>query len=274
MGKLYICATPIGNLDDITVRTLNTLREVDLIAAEDTRRSIKLLNHYSIKTKMTSYHMHNENSKGEHIIDLLLEGKNIALISDAGMPGISDPGEILIKKAIKAGIDIEVQPGPTASLVALIQSGLASEKFTFQGFLPSKGSDRRKYLEDIKDEPYTQIIYESPYRIKDSLKDVIKVLGDRDVSLSRELTKKYEEILRGRASEVLENLEARDAVKGELVLIISAGDKKAEENEDLDIEKELEELILQGYKKSQAVKKVSQEYGIPRNLVYEISLKL
>ncbi len=188
-GKLYICPTPIGNLEDITYRTLRVLNEVDLIAAEDTRHSIKLLNHFEISKPLTSYHEHNKDSKGGYLINKLLEGENVAVISDAGMPGISDPGEDIIREAIENNIEVEVLPGATAFVTALVGSGLDTRKFAFEGFLDRDKKTRREQLEDVKEESRTMIFYESPHRLKDTLKDMSKVLGNRKISINRELTK-------------------------------------------------------------------------------------
>lgn len=271
-GKLYVCPTPIGNLEDMTFRTINILKEVDLIGAEDTRRTIKLLNHFDITTPMTSYHMHNVREKGEYLINKLIEGENIAIVSDAGMPGISDPGQDIIKLAIENEIEVIALPGATASITALVISGFATDRFIFHGFLPSKDGDRRKELEIIREYKYTTIVYESPYRVKDTLADIIKVIGDIDISVSRELTKKYEETIRGKASEVLEVFEAKESIKGEFVLVLDT--KYEEEIGEIDIKEELVKFIEAGEKKSVAVKKVSLEHGIPKNLVYKESLEL
>lgn len=272
-GKLYVCPTPIGNLDDITLRTLNTLKEVDLIAAEDTRRSVKILNYYDIKNPLTSYHEHNERTKGENLINQILEGKNIALVSDAGMPGISDPGQVIIKLAIESGIELIVLPGATASITALVLSGLPTDKFIFEGFLSSKKRDRIEELEGIKSNEYTTIIYESPYRVVDCLEDMLQVLGDRQISVSREITKKYEETIRGKVSQVLEGLDRKN-IKGEFVIVIEGNKEPVDENVDLDVEELLLAYISQGYSKKEAVKKVSQKYEIPRNIVYQKSIQL
>lgn len=271
-GKLYICPTPIGNLEDMTFRTVKVLGEVDLIAAEDTRRSIKILNHFGLSTPMTSYHKHNLREKGEYLIGKLLDGENIALVSDAGMPGISDPGHDLIKMALEEGLEVIALPGATASITALVVSGINTDNFIFEGFLPSKDTDRRKKLEEIKKNKYTSIVYESPYRIKDTLRDTLNILGDIKVSLSRELTKKYEETLRGSVSQVLEELTRRESIKGEFVLILET--QYEEEKVEVDIRAELIKLIDAGEKKSKAVKKVSQEFGIPKNQVYKESLEI
>lgn len=218
-GKLYICPTPIGNLEDMTYRTIRILNEVDLIAAEDTRHSIKLLNHFEISKPLTSYHEHNKDSKGGYLINKLLEGENIALISDAGMPGISDPGEDIIKQAIEHNIDIEVLPGATASITALVGSGLETAKFAFEGFLDRDKKVRRNQLEELKEERRTIIFYESPHRLKDTLKDMLKVLGNRRIAVNREITKKYQEIIREDIETVI-NIFNEKEVKGEFVLIV------------------------------------------------------
>ena len=202
-GKLYICPTPIGNLEDITLRTLRILKEVDLIGAEDTRHTIKLLNHFEIKTPLTSYHEHNERDKAKELIDKLLEGKNIGLVSDAGMPGISDPGHEVIKMAIEKSIEIFVLPGATASITALVASGLDTRRFVFEGFLSSKKKERREELENLKSEARTIIIYESPHRLLDSLKDILEILGNRKLSIAREITKLHEEIYHGNVEDGL-----------------------------------------------------------------------
>ena len=218
-GKLYICPTPIGNLEDMTYRTIRILNEVDLIAAEDTRHSIKLLNHFEISKPLTSYHEHNKDSKGGYLINKLLEGENIALISDAGMPGISDPGEDIIKQAIENNIEIEVLPGATASITALVGSGLETAKFAFEGFLDRDKKVRRNQLEELKEESRTIIFYESPHRLKDTLKDMLKVLGNRRIAVNREITKKYQEIIREDIETVINIFNERE-VKGEFVLIV------------------------------------------------------
>lgn len=271
-GILYICPTPIGNLEDITLRTIRILGEVDLIAAEDTRHTIKLLNHYDIKKPLTSYHEHNIKEKGTMLIEKLNLGQNIALVSDAGMPGISDPGEELIRQAIDEGIEVVGLPGPTASITALVISGLSTDKFIFEGFLSSKKGDRKKELEKIKEYRKTTIIYEAPHRLINLLEDMSDILGDRKISISRELTKKYEETFRGTVAEALEKFKTL-GVKGEFVLIVE-GNHEEEEIEVIDIGLLLERYISEGMTKKEAVKKVSEETGIAKNLVYKESLNL
>ncbi len=271
-GKLYICPTPIGNLEDITIRTLKVLESADIIAAEDTRHSVKLLNHYDIKKPLTSYHEHNEREKAIELIEKMREGKDVAQISDAGMPGISDPGETLIGMAIEADIEVIVLPGATALITALVLSGLSTRRFTFEGFLSSKKKERLDRLKFLEKEANTLIIYESPHRLKDSLKDMIESLGDRNIAVVRELTKIYEEVFRGRVSQAIEKFEETPP-KGEFVLIIEG--KTGEENPvNIDIEMELKKFIDQGFTKKASVKIVSEKYDLAKNEVYKKSLSL
>ncbi len=273
-GILYICPTPIGNLEDITLRTLRTLEEVDLIAAEDTRHTVRLLNHFDIKKPLTSYHEHNIKEKGLELIEKLNKGENIALVSDAGMPGISDPGHELIRDAIDEGIEVIVLPGATASITALVISGLPTKKFIFEGFLSSKRKDRIKELEVIKDYDKTTIIYEAPHRVLDLLEDMADVLDNRRISISRELTKKYEETFRGTAVEALEKFKI-SGVRGEFVLIVEGkSNDNVDEIEELDIIKLLKQYIDEGFTKKEAVRKVSEEYNVPKNLVYKMSINI
>lgn len=273
-GTLYICPTPIGNLEDITFRTLKTLKKVDLIAAEDTRRTIKLLNYYEIKKPLTSYHEHNEREKGAILIKKLEEGLDIGLVSDAGMPGISDPGQYLISKVIERNIDLIVLPGGTAAISALILSGLSTEKFVFEGFLPSKKKDRRKALENIKYEERTIILYESPYRVLDLLKDIKDIMGNRKVSISREITKVYEETIRGTIEEIIKKIK-EEKPKGEFVLILEGGEKNdVNYYKNLTIKEHLSLYLDKGLTKKDAVKIVAKERSIPKNVVYKESLKI
>ena len=272
-GKLYICPTPIGNMEDITVRTLRILEEVDLVAAEDTRHSGMLLKHYEIDKPFTSYHEHNKAQKGPELIEKLKAGIDIALVSDAGMPGISDPGSDLVSLCIEEDIDFIVLPGATASLVALVSSGLGTDKFTFEGFLSSKKSERIKELENIKFKEETLILYESPHRLLDSLEDMEAVLGDRRMSVSRELTKMYEETIRGSIGEVREHfLENRP--RGEFVIILEGSSEKIDPYENISIVDHLKSLVDEGYSKKDAIKKVSSDRNLPRNLVYKESLDI
>ena len=275
-GKLYICPTPIGNLEDMTYRTIRILNDVDLIAAEDTRHSIKLLNHFEISKPLTSYHEHNKDSKGGYLINKLLEGENIALISDACMPGISDPGEDIIKQAIEHNIDIEVLPGATASITALVGSGLETAKFAFEGFLDRDKKVRRNQLEELKEERRTIIFYESPHRLKDTLKDMLKVLGNRRIAVNREITKKYQEIIREDIETVI-NIFNEKEVKGEFVLIVEGfkGEKTVQNSyEDLTEREYVITLMENGMDKKDAIKTVCKDRKLKKDVVYKQVLDL
>ena len=270
-GKLYICPTPIGNLEDMTYRTIRILNEVDLIAAEDTRHSLKLLNHFEISKPLTSYHEHNKDSKGGYLINKLLDGENIALISDAGMPGISDPGEEIIKKAIENNIEIEVLPGATASITALVGSGLNTAKFAFEGFLDRDKKTRRAQLEEVKEESRTLIFYESPHRLKDTLKDMLKILGNRKIALNRELTKKYQEVIREDIETAINIFDEKE-VKGEFVLIVEGftGEKTIENSYyDLNEREYVLKLIEEGMTKKDAIKAVCKDRKLKKDVVYK-----
>ena len=275
-GKLYICPTPIGNLEDITYRTLRVLNEVDLIAAEDTRHSVKLLNHFEISKPLTSYFEHNKDTKGIYLINKLLEGENIALISDAGMPGISDPGEDLIKLAIENNIEVDVLPGASAFVIALVCSGLNTHKFAFEGFLDRDKKLRRSRLEEIKEEDRTMIFYESPHRLKDTLKDMLKILGNREISVNRELTKKYQEVIREDIETVI-NIFNEKEVKGEFVLIVDGfkGEKTlANDHSNLNEREYVEVLLSEGMSKKDAIKVVCKERKLKKDFVYKQVLDL
>lgn len=273
-AELYLCGTPIGNLSDVSQRLLDTLKEVDLIACEDTRRSQKLLNYFSIKTKMISYHEHNEKERSRELIQFLKEGKGIALISDAGMPGVSDPGEILVKKAVEAGIEVIPIPGPSAFLAALVVSGLDISAFSFKAFIPRSGKKRQQFLEELALAKDTTAFYESPYRLKDTLKDLSQFsdeLASRQAVVAREITKMYEEKYYGTAAELEEKLRDQE-VKGEIVVVIAGRSQVEEENEgweDLSILEHLKLLIESGMTKKQAIKKVAKLRGLPRSDVYK-----
>lgn len=224
---LYLVATPIGNLEDITLRALRVLKEVDVIACEDTRQTQKLLNHYAISTRTTSYHEHNEMTRSAELVKEMQEGASVALVTDAGMPGISDPGYRLITLTIRHHVPVVPVPGASAFLAALVASGLPTDSFRFSGFLPAKRGERRAALESVKDSPRTQVFYEAPHRIVETLTDVVEVLGaGRHVVIAREVTKLHEEFLRGRAGDVLENLKSRESVKGEITLLIGKAEEK------------------------------------------------
>ncbi|MBI5399260.1 16S rRNA (cytidine(1402)-2'-O)-methyltransferase [Candidatus Saganbacteria bacterium] len=217
---MFVVATPIGNLEDITYRAVRVLSEVDLIAAEDTRQTKILLNRYNITTPMTSYHKFNIRSKTDYLISLLRQGKNLALVTDSGTPGISDPGQEIIKSAIESNIKVDVIPGPCAAISALVGSGLPTENFLFVGFLPKKPGKKRKALEALREQLATIIIYESPFRVWKTLVDIQTIMGERSVAVCRELTKKFEEIIRGKVGEVITQLQKR-TIKGEIVLVVS-----------------------------------------------------
>ena len=275
-GKLYICPTPIGNLEDITYRTLRVLNEVDLIAAEDTRHSMKLLNHFEISKPLTSYFEHNKDTKGIYLINKLLEGENIALISDAGMPGISDPGEDLIRLAIENNIEVDVLPGASAFVIALVGSGLNTYKFAFEGFLDRDKKLRRSRLEEVKEEERTMIFYESPHRLKDTLKDMLKILGNRKISVNRELTKKYQEVIREDIETVINIFNEKEA-QGEFVLIVDGfkGEKTlVNDYSNLNEREYVEALLEDGMSKKDAIKVVCKERKLKKDFVYKQVLDL
>ena len=230
-GTLYLVATPIGNLGDMTFRAIQTLKECDLIAAEDTRLTLKLLNHFEIKKPMISYFEHNKLQRGEELIRLLLEGKNIALVSDAGSPGISDPGEELVRLAIQNHVPVTMVPGATASVTALVLSGLPCDRFCFEGFLPHEKKERKKKVAGLKNEDRTMVFYISPHRTLEVLADIRDALGNRSCALCRELTKKHEEILRGTLEEIITELSKRESIRGEMVLILQGCDRNTEDGE-------------------------------------------
>lgn len=274
IGTLYIIATPIGNLEDITLRALRILKDVDLIAAEDTRHSRKLLSHFGISKPLTSYFDHNKNIKGAFILDKLRIGMSVALISDAGTPCISDPGYQLVRDAVREGIAVVPIPGPCAAVSALSASGLPTDSFAFEGFLPNRAGKRREKLGRLKDESRVLIFYEAPTRLIASLSDILEIMGDREVVLAREVTKVYEEFIRGPLSHVMESLKERQ-VKGEIVVILAPHDSVADTVDDRDIEEMLERYIASdGLSVKDAVKRVALETGTPRSMVYGAALRL
>lgn len=276
-GKLYICPTPIGNLGDITIRTIETLKNVDLIAAEDTRNTLKLLNHFDINKPLTSYYEHNKVKKGSMLIEEMKSGKNIALVSDAGMPAISDPGEDLVKQCIEEGIEIIPLPGASAFTCALVASGMPTGRFSFEGFLTMNKRNRREHLESVKNDTHTLIFYEAPHKLVSTLKDMLDVLGDRNIVLAREITKKFEEFHRTTLSEAIKKYET-DTPKGEFVLIVSGVDLKtikAEEDENSPSPEELlKEYSEKGYKGKELVKIVAEILNLPKRDVYNIHLSV
>ena len=270
--SLYLVATPIDNLEDITLRALRVLKEVDLIACEDTRQTLKLLNHYDIKTRLVSYHEHNEMTKAAELVVNLEGGARIALVTDAGMPGISDPGFRLIALAIRHHVPVVPIPGASAFLAALVASGLPTDSFRFSGFLPAKAGQRRKLLESVKDSPRTQVFYEAPHRLLDTLADVVEVLGEsRHVVVAREVTKLHEEFLRGQATEILEQLKARGDVKGEITLLIAKAEEgaAASASEAVSIAQRVREIMsAEKADEKAALKKVAKERGIGKSEAY------
>jgi 16S rRNA (cytidine1402-2'-O)-methyltransferase len=270
---LYLVATPIGNLEDVTLRALRMLKEVDVIACEDTRQTQKLLNHYAITTRTTSYHEHNEMTKSAELVKEMQEGASVALVTDAGMPGISDPGYRLIALAIRHHVPVVPVPGASAFLAALVASGLPTDSFRFSGFLPAKRGERRTALEAIKSSPRTQVFYEAPHRIVESLEDVIEVLGgSRHVVLAREVTKIHEEFLRGRAEQVLGTLKKREAVKGEITLLIGRaepGDVAAAAVSRQTVRQRVEQIMAQEkIDEKDALKRVAKELGVSKSEAY------
>ncbi len=272
-GTLYIVSTPIGNLEDITLRALRVLKEADLIAAEDTRHTQKLLSKYDIHTALTSYHDHNKEEKGPVLVARLLEGKTVALVSDAGTPGISDPGYFLINLAVDQKVPVVPIPGATAAVAALSISGLPTDSFVFEGFLPSRQSARRKRLEELKTEKRTLVFYEAPHRIIDAIEDMAGVFGERKAVVTRELTKVHEETIRGNLSEILEHLN-KGSFKGEFTLIVHGADE-GPGKKDVDTAEYLKNLMLhRGLTRKEAVAAAAEELGLPKKEVYKESLKL
>ncbi len=266
-GILYIVATPIGNLEDITLRAIRILKEVDLIAAEDTRHTLKLLNHLEISKPMISYHRHNEETRQEVIIDKLKEGKNIALVSDAGTPGICDPGEVVIKRCIEENIEIIPIPGACAMINALICSGLDTKEFEFIGFLPLNKNNRKEKLSEIEKSRKSLIVYEAPHKLKETLKDLKSILIDRKIVLARELTKIHEEFIR---KDIDELIEMAESLKGEFVIIIEGSKKENEENDliNLTLDEHYDYYEKMGYAKKDIIKKIAKDRNVNKNDIY------
>lgn len=267
-GKLHIVATPIGNLEDITIRALNILKSVDLIAAEDTRQTLKLLNHFEISKPLISYHRHNEDVKSEILLEKLNEGQDIALVSDAGTPGICDPGEVVIKKAIESNITVVPIPGACAMINALIASGLSTSEFIFLGFLPLNKKNRKQKLEEIKNSNKTIILYEAPHKMKNTLEDLKDIIGDRRITLARELTKIHEEFIRDNINNILDKI---DSLKGEMILVIEGKScEKNSQNElnELTLEEHYEYYKKQGFDKKEIIKKIAKDRNVNKNEIY------
>lgn len=277
-GKLYLCATPIGNLEDITYRVLRILNEVDLIAAEDTRHSIKLLNHFDIKTPMTSYHEYNKVDKAKYLVRELQSGKNIAIITDAGTPGISDPGEELVRQCIDAGVEVSSVPGPAACITALTMSGQATRRFAFEAFLPADKKERALILSELKDETRTIIIYEAPHHLVKTLKDLYEVLGERSITLCKELTKLHERAEKTTLTALIEKYENEEP-KGEHVLVIAGKtfEEKREESiqsfMEMSIEEHMNIYLEKGMDKKEAMKAVAKDRGVSKRDIYDALLE-
>lgn len=280
-GKLYLCATPIGNLEDITFRVLRTLKEADLIAAEDTRHSIKLLNHFEIKTPMTSYHEYNKVEKAAYLVSQMAQGVNIALITDAGTPGISDPGEELVRQCYEAGIEVTSLPGPAACVTALTMSGLSTRRFCFEAFLPSDKSDKKeraRILEELKRETRTIIVYEAPHHLVKTLTDLYGALGNRRITICRELTKKHETAFRTTFEDALNAYEAEEP-RGECVIVVEGisvrelEQEKIRSWEEMSVEEHLEYYMKGGMEKKEAMKAVAKDRGVSRRDIYQQTLK-
>jgi len=268
-GHLYIVGTPIGNTQDITIRAIETLKTVDLIACEDTRHTKILLDKYDIKTPTTSYHKFNIRTKTGYLIDKIKQGKKVALVSDAGMPGISDPGQELVKAAASENIKVEVIPGASALVSALSVSGLKTDRFAFEGFLPAKPSSRKKYLQSLANEERTIVLYEAPHRMVRTLEDLKEYFGDRHICVARELTKKFEEISRGKITEMIKKFSSVRP-RGEFVIVIE-GDKAVEKVK-VDPELLVKDLVASGVSKSNAVKIVAKRLKVPKNELYRTTL--
>ena len=263
---LYLCPTPIGNLEDIPLRVLKVLALADAVAAEDTRHSIKLLNHYGIKKKLISYHEHNLKKRGPEIVDEIRSGRAIALVSDAGMPGISDPGADILRLCIEASLPVVVLPGPSASITALVASGLRTDRFTFWGFAERQGARRKEQLEAMLNQDGTVILYESPHRIEGTLKELLKCGGDRPAVLAREITKRYEEYLRGNITDIIAHM-AATPVKGELVLLFEGSPERNKPV--VDEAARLQVLLAEGLPKKEIARMLAKETGKSRNEIYQ-----
>ena len=273
-GTLYLCATPIGNLEDMTFRVIRTLKEVDLIAAEDTRNSIKLLNHFEIQTPMTSYHEYNKYEKGRKLVEKLQEGMNIALITDAGTPGISDPGEELVKMCYEAGISVTSLPGAAACITALTISGLPTRRFAFEAFLPSDKKEREQILRELETETRTMILYEAPHRLIKTLKLLLEHLGNRKITVCRELTKRHETAFAATLEDAVAHYEA-NTPKGECVLVLEGKSREQMQEEerkqweDMTIEDHMEVYLKQGMDKKSAMKAVAKDRGVSKREIYQ-----
>ena len=273
-GTLYLCATPIGNLGDITLRVLDTLREADLIAAEDTRNTLRLLNHFEIRKPMTSYHEHNKYEKARELLDRLHRGENIALVTDAGTPAISDPGEVLAALCIEEGIRVTSLPGACALITALTMSGMSARRFCFEGFLPSEKKERKRILDQLKDEERTTILYEAPHHLRATLAELAETLGSRRITLCRELTKRFEEAMPLTLPEAVRYYEENEP-RGEYVLVIEGADparlieKKQAVFEEMPLEEHMQQYLDQGLSQKEAMRRVAADRGLSRRDIYQ-----
>ena len=267
-AAVYLVATPIGNLEDITLRALRTLRECDLIACEDTRHTRKLLNRYEVQKPLISCHEHNERERAQQIVERVLAGQAVAIVSDAGLPGISDPGYRVVQAAIAAGVRVIPIPGPSAVDTAIVASGLPTDSFLYAGFLPARSGQRIKTLEELAAEKATLVFYEAPHRLLRALQDALSVLGDRQAVVARELTKTHEEFLRGTLAEIHADLAARESVKGEIVLLIAGLNQAAEPAAAVTLADRVRQLIAEGASPMEAVKSAAKEYGVPKREAY------
>lgn len=274
LGKLYLVATPIGNLEDITFRAINVLKEVDLIAAEDTRHTLKLLNHYEISKPLISYHRHNEDVKSDVLISKLLDGQNVAIVTDAGTPGISDPGEEIVKEAIENNIEVVPIPGACALINALIASGLNTKEFAFYGFLPLNKKNRNSVFDRIKKEDKTIILYEAPHKLIKTLEDILEIVGDVSCVLAKELTKIHEEFIRNNISDIIKELNGKDSIKGEYIILLDLTNNTNNDVEDDVIEKSIEEQYEfyknQGMLKKDIIKQIAKNKNVHKNEIYKL----
>jgi 16S rRNA (cytidine1402-2'-O)-methyltransferase len=271
-GTLYVVATPIGHLEDITLRALRVLKEVDLIAAEDTRHTQKLLSHYDIRTPLTSYHEHNERTAAPALVDRMLRGECVALVSDAGTPGISDPGYRLTVAAVAAGLQVTPVPGPSALIAALSAAALPTDRFVFEGFLPEKRKQRRERLLALRDEERTLACYEAPHRLKDTLGDIEDILGDRDVVIAREMTKLHEEFMRGPLREIMTRIAQRE-IRGEVVILVQGAAGAPRDSEE-SLRKEVLQLHAGGMRVKEIADLLGEKYALPKKYIYRIALEL
>jgi 16S rRNA (cytidine1402-2'-O)-methyltransferase len=271
-GVLYVVATPIGNLEDITLRALRVLKEADLIAAEDTRHTQKLLSHYDIRTPLTSYHEHNERTKAPALVERLLRGETIALVSDAGTPAISDPGYRLVVAAAAAGLRVTPVPGAAALTAALSAAALPTDRFIFEGFLPEKKKERRERLQALADETRTLVFYEAPHRLRDALDDIENILGDRTIAIAREISKIHEEFMRGRASEIIARISDRD-MRGEIVIVVHGSTGEPVASEAL-LREEIRKLQASGARVKEIAELLGEKYAFPKKQIYRLALDL